>query len=176
MGNLVILQKTTKFLIKWKGFDEDNSTWERKQDLFCEDLLKAYWKSVGSDETQASSAVDSATLNTSTDDEPSRKKFKRLAAYRTEEDDEDQKDTDEEHESHHTKLKEIESDDEPFNWDQQVDEVVTAERREDGVLIFYLRWSYLRQALILGTVTSRALSLMVQVERHSILCGIGNCV
>ncbi|CAG8441811.1 6480_t:CDS:2 [Ambispora leptoticha] len=32
------------YLIKWKGYSEDDMTWERAEDLFCEDLVNEYWE------------------------------------------------------------------------------------------------------------------------------------
>jgi len=35
-----------EFLLKWKGFSVDESTWEKEKDLQCDLLLEKYWESV----------------------------------------------------------------------------------------------------------------------------------
>ncbi|KAG9289686.1 hypothetical protein G9A89_014421 [Geosiphon pyriformis] len=32
-----------EYLIKWEGFPEDQNTWEKRDNLFCESLIQQYW-------------------------------------------------------------------------------------------------------------------------------------
>ncbi|CAG8490671.1 634_t:CDS:2 [Funneliformis caledonium] len=42
----------TYYLIKWKGYTEEESTWEDEDNVFAEDLVKEYWTKQNSDETK----------------------------------------------------------------------------------------------------------------------------
>jgi len=42
----------TYYLIKWKGYSEEESTWEAEDNVFAEDLVKDYWENVNTEEAK----------------------------------------------------------------------------------------------------------------------------
>uniref|UniRef100_A0A1D1ZES1 Chromobox 5 n=1 Tax=Anthurium amnicola TaxID=1678845 RepID=A0A1D1ZES1_9ARAE len=42
----------TYYLIKWKGYSEDESTWEAEDNVFAEELVKDYWANVNNEEAK----------------------------------------------------------------------------------------------------------------------------
>jgi len=42
----------TYYLIKWKGYSEEESTWEDEDNVFAEELLKEYWAKTNSEEAK----------------------------------------------------------------------------------------------------------------------------
>jgi len=40
----------TYYLIKWKGYNEEESTWEAEDNVFAEELVKDYWANVNTEE------------------------------------------------------------------------------------------------------------------------------
>ncbi|OAQ36542.1 chromo-domain-containing protein, partial [Linnemannia elongata AG-77] len=35
-----------QYYLKWNGYDSDENTWENKENVFCRDLVEAYWSGV----------------------------------------------------------------------------------------------------------------------------------
>ena len=46
VGKIVLDNGQITYLLKWKGYSEENNTWEPKENLYCTDLIETYEKSL----------------------------------------------------------------------------------------------------------------------------------
>ena len=59
----------TQYLLKWKGYDSDENTWEPEENLDCQDLLEEFNKKASKGRDAAATAASMATASvTITDD------------------------------------------------------------------------------------------------------------
>ncbi|PKY42284.1 chromo-domain-containing protein [Rhizophagus irregularis] len=40
------LKGVTQYYLKWKGYPEDDNTWENESDMFAKELIEKYWKKI----------------------------------------------------------------------------------------------------------------------------------
>ena len=46
VGKIVLDNGQITYLLKWKGYSEENNTWEPKENIYCTDLIETYEKSL----------------------------------------------------------------------------------------------------------------------------------
>ncbi|CAG8433519.1 6726_t:CDS:2 [Ambispora gerdemannii] len=133
------------YLIKWKGYGEDEMTWERAEDLFCEDLVNDYWEKTNKEAQEkakygnlkssrrAKSTTSTLGRSKSTASTQSKSEFGKRS--RT-------KEKGEENEQRPRKQRKKQVEDEESDWENQVVSVETVTRDDKtGELMVFLKWT-----------------------------------
>ncbi|KAF0419068.1 chromatin organization modifier domain-containing protein [Gigaspora margarita] len=115
------------YLIKWKGFGEDECTWEAETNVYADDLVEEYWTKKKEEEEETASTSKSK----------GRKRAAQSTALITKQDAKRQRSS-KKTKSPRTKMEEDEFDE---DWENQVVAVETVTRDDKtGELLVYLKW------------------------------------
>jgi len=120
----------TYYLIKWKGYSEEESTWENEDNVFAEELVKEYWANANSEEAKhRETRKGRKGAAASAPSTPTKKETKKARTSTTPK------------KAKTTRVKIDEEFDHDEDWESLVSGVETVTRDDKtGELLVYLKW------------------------------------